>query len=45
MAHFAKIKNGTVVEVVVIGNEQASTETKGKVYAWFEPNQQWIELV
>lgn len=32
MAHFAKIKNGTVVEVIVIGNEQAPTETEGKAF-------------
>ena len=32
MAHFAKIKNGTVVEVIVVGNEQASTEAEGKAF-------------
>jgi len=32
MAHFAKIKNGTVAEVIVIGNEQASTEAEGKAF-------------
>ena len=32
MAHFAKIKNGTVAEVIVIGNEQAPTEAEGKAF-------------
>jgi len=32
MAHFAKIKNGTVAEVIVIGNEQAPTEADGKAF-------------
>jgi hypothetical protein len=32
MAHFAKIKNGTVVEVIVIGNDQAPTEAEGKAF-------------
>jgi hypothetical protein len=32
MAHFAKIKNGKVAEVIVIGNEQAPTETDGKAF-------------
>jgi hypothetical protein len=32
MAHFAKIKNGKVAEVIVIGNEQASTEADGKAF-------------
>jgi hypothetical protein len=32
MAHFAKIKNGTVVEVIVIGNNDAPTETEGKTF-------------
>lgn len=32
MAHFAKIKNGKVAEVIVIGNEQASTEAEGKAF-------------
>ena len=32
MAHFAKIKNGKVAEVIVVGNEQASTEAEGKAF-------------
>ena len=32
MAHFAKIKNGTVAEVIVVGNEQAPTEAEGKAF-------------
>jgi hypothetical protein len=32
MAHFAKIKNNVVVEVIVVGNEQAPTETVGQTF-------------
>lgn len=32
MAHFAKIQNDKVVEVIVIGNEQAPTEADGKAF-------------
>jgi len=32
MAHFAKIENSTVAEVIVIGNEQAPTEVAGQEF-------------
>jgi hypothetical protein len=32
MAHFAKIENGVVREVIVVGNEQAPTEAAGKAF-------------
>ncbi len=32
MAHFALIKNGTVAEVIVIGNGDAPTEAAGKAF-------------
>lgn len=32
MAHFAKIKNNVVVEVIVVGNDQAPTEAEGKTF-------------
>ena len=32
MAHFAKIQNDKVVEVIVIGNDQAPTEADGKAF-------------
>ena len=32
MAHFAKIVQTKVVEVIVIGNEQAPTEADGKAF-------------
>jgi hypothetical protein len=32
MAHFALIKNGTVVEVIVVGNDDAPTEAAGKAF-------------
>jgi len=32
MAHFARIENGIVREVIVVGNEQAPTEAAGKAF-------------
>jgi hypothetical protein len=32
MAHFAKVENGVVREVVVIGNDDAPTEAAGKAF-------------
>ena len=32
MAHFAKIENGVVREVVVVGNDDAPTEAAGKAF-------------
>ena len=32
MAHFAKIKNNKVAEVIVIANEQAPTEADGQAF-------------
>ena len=32
MAHFAKIKNGTVVEVIVVSNDDAPTEVAGQTF-------------
>ncbi len=32
MAHFAKIDNGIVREVIVIGNDDAPTEAAGKAF-------------
>lgn len=32
MAHFAKIKNNVVVEVIVVGNNDALTEIDGKAF-------------
>jgi len=32
MAHFAKIENGVVREVIVIGNDDAPTEAAGKAF-------------
>ena len=32
MAHFARIENGIVREVIVIGNEQAPTEAAGQAF-------------
>ncbi len=32
MAHFAKIENGIVREVIVIGNDDAPTETAGQAF-------------
>lgn len=32
MAHFAKIKNGTVAEVIVVSNDDAPTEADGKAF-------------
>jgi hypothetical protein len=32
MAHFALIKNGTVAEVIVIGNENAPDEATGQAF-------------
>ena len=32
MAHFAKIENGIVREVIVVGNDHAPTEAAGKAF-------------
>jgi len=32
MAHFAKVENGVVREVIVIGNDDATTEAAGKAF-------------
>jgi len=32
MAHFAKIENGVVREVIVVGNDDAPTEAAGKAF-------------
>ena len=32
MAHFAKIENNIVTNVIVVGNEQAPTEAEGKAF-------------
>jgi len=32
MAHFAKIENGIVREVIVVGNEDAPTEAAGQAF-------------
>jgi hypothetical protein len=32
MAHFAKVENGVVREVIVIGNDDAPTETAGQAF-------------
>lgn len=32
MAHFAKIKNGTVAEIIVVSNDDAPTETDGQAF-------------
>jgi hypothetical protein len=32
MAHFARIENGIVREVIVVGNEQAPTEAEGQAF-------------
>ena len=32
MAHFARIENGIVREVIVVGNTDAPTETAGKAF-------------
>lgn len=32
MAHFAKIKNNVVVEVIVVGNDDAPTEADGQAF-------------
>ena len=32
MAHFARIENGTVREVIVVGNDDAPTEAAGKAF-------------
>jgi len=32
MAHFAKVENGVVREVIVIGNDDAPTEAAGKQF-------------
>ena len=32
MAHFARIENGIVREVIVVGNEQAPTEAAGQAF-------------
>jgi len=32
MAHFAKVENGVVREVIVVGNDDAPTEAVGKAF-------------
>lgn len=32
MAHFARVENGIVREVIVVGNEQAPTEAAGQAF-------------
>lgn len=32
MAHFAKVENGTVREVIVVSNDDAPTEAAGKAF-------------
>jgi hypothetical protein len=32
MAHFARVADGTVREVIVVGNDDAPTETAGKAF-------------
>jgi hypothetical protein len=32
MAHFAKVENGIVREVIVVSNEDAPTEAEGKLF-------------
>jgi hypothetical protein len=32
MAHFARIENGVVREVIVVGNDQAPTEAEGQAF-------------
>jgi hypothetical protein len=32
MAHFAKVENGIVREVIVVGNDDAPTEAAGKAF-------------
>ena len=32
MAHFAKVENGVVREVIVVGNDDAPTEAAGKAF-------------
>jgi sulfur carrier protein ThiS len=32
MAHFARIENGVVREVIVVGNDDAPTETAGQAF-------------
>jgi len=32
MAHFAKIQNGIVAQVIVVGNDDAPTEAAGKAF-------------
>ena len=32
MAHFARIKNGVVQEVIVVGNDDAPTEAAGQAF-------------
>jgi len=44
MAHFAKIENGVVREVIVIGNDNAPTEAAGQAFiASIGLNGEWVQ--
>lgn len=44
MAHFAKIENGVVREIIVIGNDDAPTEAAGKAFiAALGLDGEWIQ--
>lgn len=44
MAHFAKIENGIVREVIVVSNDDAPTETEGKTFiASLGLNGEWVQ--
>lgn len=44
MAHFARIENGTVREVIVVSNDDAPTEAAGKAFiANIGLNGEWVQ--
>jgi len=44
MAHFAKIENGIVREVIVVGNDDAPTEAAGQAFiASIGLNGEWVQ--
>ena len=44
MAHFAKIQNNVVVEVIVVGNDEAPTEADGQAFiASCGLDGQWVQ--
>ena len=44
MAHFAHVKDGVVVEVIVVNNDDAPTEAAGRAFiASIGLNGQWIQ--